>query len=165
MYGEDIDLCYAVEKRGYENHYLGNLSILHFKGESTKFDLRYVNVFFEAMVLFQKKWKKKLEIIFSKPFIYIIKLIYVLCFTFSGNRKNAPTNVKVNTGNNNLLGEKCGVLKLHSEKGLDWIHIIGPAWTQEEMITSIENNKGIKHFIHAKGSGSIISYRATMSLI
>lgn len=57
MYAEDIDLSYRVQKSGYRNIYLGNISIVHFKGESTKkSSLNYVKVFYKAMSLFVKKW-------------------------------------------------------------------------------------------------------------
>ncbi len=35
MYGEDIDLSYKALKKGYSNYYLGDVKIIHFKGEST----------------------------------------------------------------------------------------------------------------------------------
>jgi N-acetylglucosaminyl-diphospho-decaprenol L-rhamnosyltransferase len=56
MYAEDIDLSYRIQKGGYRNYYLGNVTIIHFKGESTKkSSLRYVRMFYEAMRLFVKK--------------------------------------------------------------------------------------------------------------
>lgn len=55
MYGEDIDLSYRITKAGYHNWYLP-LNILHYKGESTKKDsMRYVRVFYEAMLIFYRK--------------------------------------------------------------------------------------------------------------
>src|SRR5690606_33478294 len=36
MYGEDIDLSYCLQQTGYKNYYLGNVSIIHFKGESAQ---------------------------------------------------------------------------------------------------------------------------------
>ncbi len=57
MYAEDIDLSYRIQKRGYQNYYLGNITIVHFKGESTKKgSFQYVKVFYNAMNLFVKKW-------------------------------------------------------------------------------------------------------------
>lgn len=56
MYAEDIDLSYRIQQAGYKNYYLGNISIVHFKGESTqKGSLNYVRMFYEAMRLFVKK--------------------------------------------------------------------------------------------------------------
>ncbi len=55
MYGEDIDLSYRIVEAGYKNYYLP-IPIIHYKGESTKKDsMRYVKVFYEAMLIFFKK--------------------------------------------------------------------------------------------------------------
>lgn len=55
MYAEDIDLSYRIEKAGYGNYYLADTTIVHFKGESTRKDLRYVRQFYKAMSQFRKK--------------------------------------------------------------------------------------------------------------
>ena len=55
MYGEDIDLSYKLQKAGYENQYLGSLSMLHYKGESTQKDTAYLKRFYGAMRIFYKK--------------------------------------------------------------------------------------------------------------
>jgi GT2 family glycosyltransferase len=56
MYGEDIDLSYRLKQAGWKNDYLGSLSIVHFKGESTQREgLKYIWHFYEAMHLFVKK--------------------------------------------------------------------------------------------------------------
>ena len=34
MYGEDIDLSYKSLKSGYDNYYYGDVSVIHYKGES-----------------------------------------------------------------------------------------------------------------------------------
>ncbi len=54
MYGEDIDLSYRIRLAGYKNYYVPE-KIIHYKGESTKKDLRYVKIFYNAMILFYKK--------------------------------------------------------------------------------------------------------------
>ncbi len=59
MYGEDIDLSYKLTKAGYKNYYLGTSSVLHFKGESTQKDVKYLKYFFKAMPLFYKKHFKR----------------------------------------------------------------------------------------------------------
>lgn len=55
MYGEDIDLSYKITKAGYENHYLGDAIVLHYKGESTKRDDAYYDRFYGAMQIFYRK--------------------------------------------------------------------------------------------------------------
>ncbi|MGM0636632.1 MAG: glycosyltransferase family 2 protein [Bacteroidota bacterium] len=55
MYGEDIDLSYQFLRKNYQNYYLGQLKIIHFKGESTRKDKIYLDRFYGAMQLFYRK--------------------------------------------------------------------------------------------------------------
>jgi len=55
MYGEDIDLSYKLLKSGYQNYYLGSSKAIHFKGESTRKDVKYLKHFHGAMQIFYKK--------------------------------------------------------------------------------------------------------------
>ncbi|HEX2616321.1 MAG TPA: hypothetical protein VHL57_02200, partial [Flavobacteriales bacterium] len=56
MYGEDIDLSYRITLGGYENWYLPQARIIHYKGESTKkSSVNYVFVLYNAMAIFAKK--------------------------------------------------------------------------------------------------------------
>lgn len=55
MYGEDIDLCMFFLQAGYENWYFGECGVLHYKGESTVKDQRYLDNFYGAMEIFARK--------------------------------------------------------------------------------------------------------------
>ncbi|EAQ49528.1 glycosyltransferase family 2 protein [Leeuwenhoekiella blandensis] len=55
MYGEDIDLSYRLTQNGFKNYYFGQVSVIHFKGESTVKDRKYNLRFYGAMQLFQQK--------------------------------------------------------------------------------------------------------------
>ena len=55
MYGEDIDLSYRIKLAGFKNYYFPEISIIHFKGESTKKSKTYNNIFYGAMHLFVNK--------------------------------------------------------------------------------------------------------------
>ncbi|MBI9041779.1 glycosyltransferase family 2 protein [Lutibacter sp.] len=55
MYGEDIDLCFKVLNKGYQNYYFAETQIIHYKGESTKKDIIYLKYFHNAMKIFYKK--------------------------------------------------------------------------------------------------------------
>ncbi len=55
MYGEDVDLSYRIQQQGYDNYYFAECPIIHFKGESTRRDRRYVKMFYKAMSIFVKK--------------------------------------------------------------------------------------------------------------
>jgi GT2 family glycosyltransferase len=56
MYGEDLDLCYRVQKSGYKVYYVHTTQVIHYKGESTKrSNLDETKLFYDAMHLFVKK--------------------------------------------------------------------------------------------------------------
>lgn len=55
MYGEDIDLSYKILKKGYQNYYLGDVQVIHYKGESTINDVKYLRHFYKAMEIFYKE--------------------------------------------------------------------------------------------------------------
>lgn len=64
MYSDDIDLSYMIQKLGKENFYFHKTTVIHYKGESTVRDEKYLKRFREAMQFFYKKHFKK-SIIFD----------------------------------------------------------------------------------------------------
>ena len=83
MYGEDIDLSYRFLLAGYQNYYLADTKILHYKGESTKKgSLNYVKIFYQAMLIFaDKHFKGKLRQAFSfsiRIAVYLRAIIAVI---------------------------------------------------------------------------------------
>lgn len=76
MYGEDIDLSYCIQQAGYKNYYYPYTQIIHYKGESTKKgSLNYVQMFYNAMIIFAKKHYSKKQ---AKGYAFFIHLsIYV----------------------------------------------------------------------------------------
>jgi len=55
MYGEDIDLSYKMKKKGLQNYYIGNVPVIHYKGESTDRNAEYIKRFYGAMRMFYRK--------------------------------------------------------------------------------------------------------------
>ncbi|MEP6846636.1 MAG: glycosyltransferase family 2 protein [Panacibacter sp.] len=56
MYAEDIDLSYRIIQSGLKNYYFPQVSIIHFKGESTQRSSEgYIKHFYGAMQLFVQK--------------------------------------------------------------------------------------------------------------
>ncbi|MDX1429589.1 MAG: glycosyltransferase [Rhodothermales bacterium] len=65
MYGEDLDLCYRIQAAGWKIYYTPETQIIHYKGESTrKGDLRYVKLFYGAMLLFAEKHFRERSLLF-----------------------------------------------------------------------------------------------------
>jgi O-antigen biosynthesis protein len=57
MYGEDLDWCYRIKQAGWKIYYTPVTQIIHYKGESTKkLSFNYVVQFYEAMLIFVKKY-------------------------------------------------------------------------------------------------------------
>lgn len=58
MYADDIDLSYRSLQRNRHNYYVPSVQVIHFKGESTSKDEKYLHRFKEAMTFFYKKHLK-----------------------------------------------------------------------------------------------------------
>ncbi len=55
MYGEDIDLSYKLLKKGFQNYFFAQTHVIHYKGESTQKDTKYLKNFYSAMRIFYIK--------------------------------------------------------------------------------------------------------------
>jgi GT2 family glycosyltransferase len=56
MFGEDLDWCYRVKQRDWQIYYVGDRSIVHHKGASTRQEPQRMNYHFHrAMYLFHRK--------------------------------------------------------------------------------------------------------------
>jgi GT2 family glycosyltransferase len=55
LFGEDFVLSWRIHLAGFVNYYVADINIVHFKGESTAKDQRYVTMFYGAMELFYEK--------------------------------------------------------------------------------------------------------------
>ncbi len=70
MYGEDIDLCYRVKKKGHKVMYVHTTSIIHYKGISTKRStIDVLQHFYDAMNIFSKK-----HFAYSGIFLFFLRL-------------------------------------------------------------------------------------------
>jgi GT2 family glycosyltransferase len=86
MYSDDIDLSYRALQKGTYNYYFHETTVIHYKGESTVRDEKYMKRFQEAMQFFYAKHFKK-----SVAFDYLMK---IGAFTFSLIKKNQATATK-----------------------------------------------------------------------
>ncbi len=56
FYGEDLDICFRLQEKGYRVHYNGKIHIIHLKGGSTdQFSSWIVRNFHDSMYLFYRK--------------------------------------------------------------------------------------------------------------
>ncbi|MCW8803671.1 MAG: glycosyltransferase, partial [Ignavibacteriaceae bacterium] len=85
MYGEDLDLCYRVQKAGYKVYYVHNTQIIHYKGESTKrSNLDETKLFYDAMHIFVKKHLSSFPVV---EVILRTAIGFRKLFAFLGKRK------------------------------------------------------------------------------
>ena len=86
MYSDDIDLSYMALKKGKANYYFHETTVIHYKGESTVRDEKYMKRFQEAMNFFYSKH-------FKKSFIFDI-FMKMGAFVFSLMKKNQSKEIK-----------------------------------------------------------------------
>jgi len=86
MYSDDIDLSYMALKKGKTNYYFHETTVIHYKGESTIRDEKYMKRFQEAMNFFYAKHFKK-----SVVFDFFMK---IGVFVFSFIKKNQSKEIK-----------------------------------------------------------------------
>ncbi len=86
MYSDDIDLSYMVLQKGKSNYYFHETSVIHYKGESTVRDEKYMKRFQEAMQFFYKKHFKK-----SVVFDFFMRIGVMI---FSLIKKNQSKEIK-----------------------------------------------------------------------
>lgn len=91
MYSDDIDLSYMVKKSGRENYYFAETSVIHYKGESTVRDEKYMKRFQEAMNFFYNKHFKK-SLFFSG-------FMKIGAFVFSKIKKSQQKNRSIAVDN------------------------------------------------------------------
>ncbi len=60
MYAEDLDLCYRIKQRGWQVWYNADVTVLHYKGQSSRQRSSFANAkFYETMRLFHDKHYKQ----------------------------------------------------------------------------------------------------------
>lgn len=85
MYSDDIDLSYMALKKGKTNYYFHETSVIHYKGESTIRDGKYMKRFQEAMNFFYSKH-------FKKSFVFDVFMKFG-AFVFSFIKKNQSKQI------------------------------------------------------------------------
>ena len=88
MYADDIDLSYRALQKKKTNYYFSETTVLHYKGESTVKDEKYMMRFQEAMNFFYQKHFKKSW--FFSFFIQIGTWFFSFVKMFQGNARIKP---------------------------------------------------------------------------
>lgn len=140
MYGEDVDLCYRIQKAGLKNYYFAGTCIIHFKGESTqKLSPQYNKHFYGAMQLFVQKHfaDKKATVFFSKLGVVLAKMMAgIKSITIS---KNVKQNICLNTAiaGSQAEADECIQLIKYAEKTIPLVGRISTEKDQEKTIGTI----------------------------
>jgi len=105
MYADDIDLSYRALQKQKTNYYFHETTVLHYKGESTIKDEKYMKHFQGAMNFFyQKHFSKSL---FFNLFIQLGTWIFSFVKMFQGKSKvKSPPESFIFYSSNRILSEK-----------------------------------------------------------
>src|SRR5260221_3820587 len=181
MYAEDIDLSYRIEQAGYVNYYLAETTIVHFKGESTLKDIRYVKQFYKAMSQFRRKhFKRGLPALFNAGMELAIWLRAGLGAIGRGRKPSPEATENATTPKTNLMGDPAGIQQLgrfFASSGIQTVaeglpQTSGPGQAGElilcegaqfsfrDCITALEAaapyRSGLRVKFYAEGSGSVV---------
>ncbi len=106
MYGEDIDLSYKLLKANYKNYYIGSVTMLHYKGESTTRDKNYLKRFYGAMHIFYKKHFRSAGIFKTLVFTGVTMMKFINVFRVSRVKQST-----FNGQNYYLLSDNIGFMQ------------------------------------------------------
>lgn len=153
MYGEDIDLSYRIQRAGYINYYRPEISLIHFKGESTVRNPQYYQRFFGAMRLFVEKYARgpfsSIRLTLTRGMITLIQRAMMWRGVTTLPDPKRPESFRV-------MGEEVsGVAR--SFDSINCLLCTGPHYTYQQCIADLESRgRRYRCFIHAIGSGSIV---------
>ncbi|MRX68183.1 Glycosyltransferase, GT2 family [Flavobacterium resistens] len=135
MYADDIDLSYRALLKQKSNYYFHETTVLHYKGESTIKDEKYMKRFQEAMNFFYKKHFKKS--LFFSAFIQIGIWFFAFAKMFQGKPKRKLSPEKyIFYSSNSILSEKLPAILKNKVEFLDF--------KKEKMVNSCHVFKGKK---------------------
>ncbi len=170
MYGEDIDLCYRIRQAGYSNHYLPQITIVHFKGESTTKDQAHTQLFYQAMRLFIHKYAGKGISRVLVPVIDLaigMRLQLAIWAAARSKKPNIDTNHQLRSCLRGDLRERhtlevalrqAGrILVEDPDQADEHIFCQGPAFLFDQIIESIQRvGSRVSCKIHGAGTGSLV---------
>jgi N-acetylglucosaminyl-diphospho-decaprenol L-rhamnosyltransferase len=170
MYGEDIDLSYRIQQAGFDNYYFSPCTIIHFKGESTRKDSKYVRQFYKAMVQFvQKHFHGELAWFYTGLLEAVIWLRAAITVV---SREHGERSIKYEgTPSFFLAGDEKSGNEVRSvlssfpnysvttvaDDAKEWIFCEGDTYSFEQIIEQLKTCPSwLKPFIHASGTYTIV---------
>ena len=168
MYAEDIDLSYRIQQAEYHNYYLPTPVIIHFKGESTRRDVRYVKLFYTAMIQFVQKHYKGIG-----AWWYTKLLQAIIWLKSFGAGKDTPVTDKPELSGTvkiALKGDEAGIKSMrhilaannnnitgNGEAADAFIFCEGSAFTFSSVIKELQAVAGVKRtYIHGSNTSSAV---------
>jgi len=163
MYAEDIDLSYRILQAGYRNYYFADATILHFKGESTRKDARYIRLFYTAMILFVRKHFRGM---IAWWYVKLLEgIIGIKSFYTKTGKTGSTTTTEPDVY---LTGDELGIEEMRAiatkagkKINVDaaantWILCEGTHYLFKKIIQQLQENTGTRIYIHAKGTDSAV---------
>lgn len=165
MYAEDIDLSYRIAASGYSLYYNPAVSIIHFKGESTVKDSRYIKQFYGAMLQFIEQHHTGRFSFVSRAFlkgaIWFRSRLALLQNLFSIQPENtaqlpAPYLLKGSPLSAKQLAEMLRKeTALNENEAASVIYCTGPDYTMAQLLRDWEKEKR-PAMVHLDGSKSVV---------
>jgi N-acetylglucosaminyl-diphospho-decaprenol L-rhamnosyltransferase len=170
MYAEDIDLSYRLQQSGFTNYYLPDCRIIHFKGESTRKNSRYIKLFYRAMVQFvQKHYQGEFAWLYTgllEAMIWLRAAVTVVSREHSGHSMQyAGTPSFYLAGDERSKNEVRSVLSSfpgytitdNSDEAREWIFCEGYNYSYRQIIEQLQFcPPWLKAFIHAGGTYTVV---------
>lgn len=170
MYAEDIDLSHRIELAGYRNYYLADTQILHFKGESTRKDTRYVRLFYKAMSQFRRKYatgiRSRMFNLFLEVAIWFRAGITAIGRLPDGSPPTLPDYTSLLIGDPGSMEQLAALLTANGRRQLtedpelarEVISCQGPDFSFKELIHFMKylRVRGQRGLFYAAGSGSVV---------
>jgi N-acetylglucosaminyl-diphospho-decaprenol L-rhamnosyltransferase len=160
MYAEDIDLSYRIQQAGFVNLYFSECTIIHFKGESTIKNTKYVNRFYKAMSQFVEKHYTGTA---SRILANVLKAgIRLKELTSKKTRKPAGKLKQPRATHFSVRGDQQSIDQVKSfitinELSENLLYCIGPGYSYKQAIAELQKKNKMENFyIHAFRSGSIV---------
>jgi hypothetical protein len=170
MYAEDIDLSYRLQQTGLNNYYYADCSIIHFKGESTRKDSKYVRLFYKAMVQFvQKHFHGELAWLYTGLLEAVIWLRAGITVV---SREHMETSIKYEgtpafylAGDDKSGNEVRSIITTFPNYSLtaipedakEWIFCEGASFSFSQIIEQLKTcPPWLKPFVHASGTYTIV---------